>query len=1185
MIIRDGTVNDVLVLTTADPSIDLVAFGAALDAATGDPSDFGLIRDMFDNIEVTFVGSSRDDDFSEENSLVDNELNGNGGADRLTGGNENDTILGGEGDDTLIGGPGNDILRGEDGRDRLQGDDGDDILDASGGAAGTQSYGDIVSPGTGSNTIIGNQDHYDNDAGIDLVYGDVTGSGGLTFTVNADGSGTVVSGTAGIVNDTFTFTDFFMGSEDADTFLASAAEVTIVGGPGDDIITGGAGRTKLSYYLEDGPFGILADFGMGQIFDSFGDIDTVSGSIDKIQGTELVDIFIDSETGGMDINGRGGDDLISGGTGDNYLTGGSGADWFFYTGGHDIITDFSLGEDRLNFTDTGLSVTELLTAFGGVSENGDGNAVLDFGAATGTLELQGIDAATVQAFAADPSNYAGALSRQEFLEEAAPDDMSIGALAPATLLDASLTPVDDGLGTITIANPSSAFFGGSAVEARLLYVTLDLGAGPVRLLTGGEYRIDGTLVFHSVELQVPLDGPDGFLQGLVNAQGGNNTVLDDLMLGQSTRFVGNSKDGEHSLSSNTEGSLLFGGGGSDELRGSQGDDLLAGNDGNDELDGREGNDILVGYEGSNFLQGGEGTDTYFGDVNDKVSFESESMAVDVDLAAGTAQIGAITEGIFGIGRVRGTEFDDTLRGTEDNNQLEGLDGADTLDGREGYDTARYVRELSKGGMSGITVDLGAGTATDAFGDQDTLISIEEVQGTNANDTLTAGDDFATLRGEAGNDILILGSGGGIVDGGRGYDRIEYKGGHATVRDLQIGIDDLLVDPDDLDGVSESDVQTAITNATESGGNVTISFSAEHSLTLDGVSKAELLQLVSQTDAPQQTVTGTHTGLATFAIDLALAFLFLDPAATLVSDGNGVTATDAANDIQVRVDIADFRLNSNGSWEGTIETLTFSEVGGGVLAVYSGGEIAAFNMWKAIHDDQIAIANGQVPTNLPALYDTLSLDLTGSAGSDFLSGANQSDVLRGLGGSDIIFTYAGDDVVVPGEGLDNVVLGIYEIDGVTGDVIIDVSQADGSNRIEVASDAATTDVALILGFDASGGAAVEDFIVITDPGGAPASVGVTKVTIDSANLADSFDANGNPDPGVLTTIGTEALTEGGAGLFDGDAFELLLMEDGNDAAVVRISGTAVDEFQVLAFIDGVTDLNGLEDNILFSTPTV
>ena len=63
----------------------------------------------------------------------------------------------------------------------------------------------------------------------------------------------------------------------------------------------------------------------------------------------------------------------------------------------------------MNFTGTGLSVSELLTVIGGTTDNGDGNAVLDFGAAIGTLEFQGIDASTVQGFAADPANYAGAV--------------------------------------------------------------------------------------------------------------------------------------------------------------------------------------------------------------------------------------------------------------------------------------------------------------------------------------------------------------------------------------------------------------------------------------------------------------------------------------------------------------------------------------------------------------------------------------------------------------------------------------------------------------------------------------------------------------------------------------------------------------------------------------------------------
>ena len=79
----------------------------------------------------------------------------------------------------------------------FHGGDGDDILDASGGSAESQSYGDFVQPGLGSNIILGHAGNWnDRNEGIDISYGDVSGVGGMTITSGANGIGTAESGTA-----------------------------------------------------------------------------------------------------------------------------------------------------------------------------------------------------------------------------------------------------------------------------------------------------------------------------------------------------------------------------------------------------------------------------------------------------------------------------------------------------------------------------------------------------------------------------------------------------------------------------------------------------------------------------------------------------------------------------------------------------------------------------------------------------------------------------------------------------------------------------------------------------------------------------------------------------------------------------------------------------------------------------
>ena len=58
----------------------------------------------------------------------------------------------------------------------------------------------------------------------------------------------------------------------------------------------------------------------------------------------------------MDLRAGSGDDLVVGGAGNDTLTGGPGVDTFHFEGadfGEDWITDFTLGEDKLEFAGEG----------------------------------------------------------------------------------------------------------------------------------------------------------------------------------------------------------------------------------------------------------------------------------------------------------------------------------------------------------------------------------------------------------------------------------------------------------------------------------------------------------------------------------------------------------------------------------------------------------------------------------------------------------------------------------------------------------------------------------------------------------------------------------------------------------------------------------------------------------------
>src|SRR3546814_5612601 len=75
--------------------------------------------------------------------------------------------------------------------------------------------------------------------------------------------------------------------------------------------------------------------------------------------------------------------------------------------------------------------------------------------------------------------------------------------------------------------------------------------------------------------------------------------------------------------------------------------------------------------------------------------------------------------------------DDTLDGGNGNDTLTGGAGADALIGGSGTDTASYA-----GSANGVTVDLTTGTGLGGDAQGDTLSGIENLTGSNYDDTLT-----------------------------------------------------------------------------------------------------------------------------------------------------------------------------------------------------------------------------------------------------------------------------------------------------------------------------------------------------------------------------------------------------------------------------------------------------------------
>jgi Ca2+-binding RTX toxin-like protein len=256
--------------------------------------------------------------------------------------------------------------------------------------------------------------------------------------------------------------------------------------------------------------------------------------------------------------------------------------------------------------------------------------------------------------------------------------------------------------------------------------------------------------------------------------------------------------------------VIIGGGASDELRGFDGADLIDAGDGNDfveggagfdQLDGGAGDDILIGGASYDWLVGGVGDDILFGGAGDDFIAVDSPGDIPIEFAdEGHDQVASqisftlvdnVEElSLVGIGNLNGTgnAANNRIWGNSGANTLSGLDGhdvlmgfsgddvlrggagADQLEGRDGNDTASYYT-----GTTGVVVNLtivvyhGNGTGSGGEAAGDILMDIENVSGSQGDDSLIGDNGANTLQGWYGNDALTGHGGNDVLDGGGGND--------------------------------------------------------------------------------------------------------------------------------------------------------------------------------------------------------------------------------------------------------------------------------------------------------------------------------------------------------------------------------------------------------------------------------
>lgn len=155
----------------------------------------------------------------------------------------------------------------------------------------------------------------------------------------------------------------------------------------------------------------------------------------------------------------------------------------------------------------------------------------------------------------------------------------------------------------------------------------------------------------------------------------------------------------------------------------------------------------------------------------------------VDLEKGKIKDGfGSIDTVKNIESVIGTFSKDTFKGDAKDNEFRGLSGKDSYDGGKGSDTVNFQfwEDL---GQKGIVVDLRKAKDNildDGFGNKETAKNIENITGSEFNDSITLGKADGWAWGHLGDDRLTAGSGKNWLGGDKGADTFIFlSASHST----------------------------------------------------------------------------------------------------------------------------------------------------------------------------------------------------------------------------------------------------------------------------------------------------------------------------------------------------------------------------------------------------------------------
>ncbi len=697
------------------------------------------------------------------------------------------------------------------GIDAIEGSAGDDMFYAgrlvSWNDGGDEKIDNTAFVGEGGNdTFVGGGDntqmqveYYDAEEGVvvNLSGGEVTALGHTVDSMQAfDGQGGTdtfdLSGGNSSIN--------ILGSDYGDYLVGSDNHYSsLVGGKGNDtLVAGSGGNTQAAYWDDDegatgkGIFANLSGseqtaagetLASGMVRDHYGSLDTLLG-ITNIWGSDYNDTIYGAADGS--IGGNGGNDLLIGTD--------AGDEWFSPGEGSDTVIG-GAGSDGMNLdgNTTDYKIIKLSDTVFRFIRNDD--------------DAQNVIVKDVENFSFWNGNFQAS-------------ELTLSG----TIGTNSANTIDGGTGNDLI----SGLDGNDSINGNAGNDTLIGGPGSDTLVGGA-----GNDVYILCTL---ADGTTA--DTIVEAAGGGtdrvNTSLNSYTLAsevENLNFIGY---GNFTGNGNASANAITAGNGNDSLSGNDGNDTLVGGDGNDTLVGGAGNDSLLGGAGGDTLVGNAGDDRLDGGaITDKINgsdfnfanYSTSANALTITFGSGagvgngsvidTVSGGSGRDVLTNINMIYSGKAADRITGSTALvlEQFEGGLGNDTINGGQITDTLNQEnnnRISYQNSSAAVTVDLDAGMASGGEED-DTLININQVRGSNYNDSIFGSDSTLTeqFEGWGGNDY---------IDGRGGFDIVRYdKASAAVTVDLVAGTatggagSDTLINIEGVRGSAFGDVLT--------GGNV------------------------------------------------------------------------------------------------------------------------------------------------------------------------------------------------------------------------------------------------------------------------------------------------------------------------------------------------------------------------------